>query len=296
MAFFTQAAFDLATGQDTALVHAHFAYPDGAAAGILSQRKKLPLVITVHGSDINIHAQDPKRRNVIQNALCRAEAVVCVSQALADKVLELGVVKAKIHHIPNGVDMDKFRKIDKGSARKVLGLDHLDKVLLSVGNLIPIKAYDRLIRALPLTDSRINLMMVGQGQDRHSLEKLTIDLGVSDRVRFAGMVPHDQLYQYFSAADFLVISSHSEGWPTVIFEAFACGLPVLANPVGGIPEAISSSHLGILMYNNDPESIAGTITSAYDRDWDFKKPVEKAQKNSWQQVAKQYLELFDTII
>ena len=296
MAFFTRKVFRQLVDRNTALVHAHFAYPDAAAAGILAAGANLPLVVTVHGSDIRFHARDLERRRIIQQTLNQADAVVCVSRDLKQKVIQLGTEETKVHHIPNGVDTDKFRSEPKQRAKDTLGIGHLKRIILAVGNLIPIKAHDHLIMALPKMDPDINLVLVGQGNRRRFLEKLAETSGVSGRVHFAGTIEHKDLFHYFNASDFLVIPSHSEGWPTVIFEAFACGLPVLGNDIGGIPEAISSPQLGMVMKDNHPETIAETVLQAYKKKWGEPDLLETANINSWVNIAWQYGNVYRNIL
>lgn len=296
MALSTRKAFQNELEKDTSLVHAHFAYPDAAAAHILSSKVNLPLVVTVHGSDINVLARDFKRKEIIRQILIRASAVVCVSEDLARKVLRLGVPTYKVHHIPNGVDVKKFRPVDKIKSRKMLGMGHIKKMLITVGNLIPIKAYDQVIKALSNMPSDISLVMVGQGHDRRMLKNLVSKLGLEERVLFVGRVGHEDLHLYYSAADFLIISSHSEGWPTVIFEAFACGLPVLANDVGGIQEAITSTSLGLVMENNHSGTIAETVSMAYEKKWDSTELINTAMKNSWHEIASRYERIYDKVL
>lgn len=296
MALSTRKPFNRSAGHDTSLVHAHFAYPDAAAALMLCRRLNLPLVVTVHGSDINVLAQDTKRKEIIAKTLKKADAVICVSNDLVKKVVQFGVPEQQVCHVPNGVDTKKFRRADKLKSRQILGIDHFKKIILTVGNLIPIKAYDRLVKALPLMDPEIILVMAGQGHSRRFLEKLANELGVENRVYFAGAIGHKDLFRFYSAADFLVISSHSEGWPTIIFEAFACGLPVLANRVGGIAEALSSQGLGLLMDDNDPRTIAQTVSKAYAGKWNEEELMETAGKNSWRSIALRYEKIYEKVL
>ena len=296
MAFFTRKVFRQLVGDNTDLVHAHFAYPDAAAAGILAAGANLPLVVTVHGSDIRFHARDPERRRIIQQTLNQADAVVCVSLDLKQKVIQLGTDETKVHHIPNGVDTEKFRLESKQGAKEFLGIGHLKRIILAVGNLIPIKAHDHLIRALSKMDPDINLVLVGQGDRLRFLKNLAEKSGVSRRVLFAGTIEHKDLFRYFNASDFLVIPSHSEGWPTVIFEAFACGLPVIGSNVGGIPEALSSPQLGMVMKDNQPETIAETVLEAYKKKWQKSPLLEAAKKNSWKNIARVYNKVYKNIL
>ena len=295
MAACTRQAFKNSVDAGTDLVHAHFAYPDAVAAGILAAEVRLPLVVTVHGSDINVLAKDLNRRHQILKTLQRANAVIAVASDLKRKVIELGVSEEFVYHVPNGVDISKFCLGNKVSARKKLGLDHYKRLLLTVGNLVPVKAFDRLIIALSHLEPDIGLLLVGEGHERAKLERLAQTLGIKERVQFAGAVKHDELSVYYQSADFLVISSHSEGWPTVIFEALACGTPIIANGVGGIPEALSSSELGLLMRDNDYRTIVQAISTAYERDWKREAAVSIAKQHSWDEIAKQYLAIYEKV-
>jgi glycosyltransferase involved in cell wall biosynthesis len=295
MAACTRQAFKKSVDENTDLVHAHFAYPDAVAAGILAAEVRLPLVVTVHGSDINVLAKDLNRRHQILKTLQSANAVITVASDLKRKVIELGVSEEFVYHVPNGVDISKFCPGNKVSARKKLGLDHYKRLLLTVGNLVPVKAFDRLIIALSHLEPDIGLLLVGEGHERARLERLAQTLSLEERVQFAGAVKHDELSVYYQAADFLVISSHSEGWPTVIYEALACGTPIIANGVGGIPEALSSSELGLLMRDNDYRTIVQAISTAYERDWKREAAVSIAKQHSWDEIARQYLAIYEKV-
>lgn len=295
MAACSWSAFNQAVSSKPDLVHAHFAYPDAVAAWKLAKKHHLPLIVTIHGSDINVLAKDAGRRKQIVEMLNEAAAVVCVARDLLRKVVGMGIAPENVYHIPNGVDTERFTPGDKLTHRARLGLNHHKKLLLTVGNLTPVKGYDHIIDALIDIDPSIALVMVGDGPERSRLEKHTRRLRLEKRVQFAGPVPHSELAPYYRAADFLVISSHSEGWPTVIFEALACGLPVIANRVGGVPEVLCSSEIGLLIENNDSSTIAAAIVSSYQREWDREKAVTYAKRNTWSSIAAKYLEIYKQI-
>ena len=277
MATCTRRVFRKCLDENIDLVHAHFAYPDAVAAKILSAEYGLPLIVTVHGSDINVLLKSRSRRYQIIKMLQEASAVVAVADDLVKKIIELGVSEEQIFHIPNGVDITRFRPGDKISARKAIGIDPNRRLLLGVGHLVTVKAFDRLVMAITNLDPDIDLILVGDGRERVALKRLVQSLQLERRVKFAGPVEHNDLPLYYHAADFLVISSHSEGWPTVIFESLACGVPVIANGVGGIPEVLSSPELGMVMNENNPLTIANVITSAYERNWDRQTAVSFAR-------------------
>lgn len=296
MAYFSRSAFAASVRWGAELVHAHFAYPDGAAAAILARTHRLPLVVTAHGSDIYFVAEDRRRREHIRRALLQADAVIVVARHLGEKVAELGVAEERIHHLPNGVDLGKFFAGDRLAARALIGLQSSGPVVLAVGAHHPVKAYDRLIRAMTHLDSDVRLLLVGDGPLRGELENLTRETALSDRVIFAGSVPHDQLAPYYQAADLLAISSHSEGWPTVIHEALACATPVAANRVGGIPQALSSSEVGLLIDGNEPEQLAEGISAALARSWDKTLLTATAQRHSWEEIGLRHIEIYERLL
>jgi glycosyltransferase involved in cell wall biosynthesis len=221
---------------------------------------------------------------------------VAVSDDLAGKVVSMGVPERRVHHIPHGVDTEKFSPGERGGARTSLGLSARARIVLAVGGLLPVKAFDRLIMALNHLEPDVLLVIAGEGPERKRLSAVAAATGISERVRLAGAVPHEFLPNFFRAADVLAISSHSEGWPTVIHEAFSCGTPVVANAVGGIPEALGKSGLGVLVDGNSPERLARGIAGALATQWDGNVISRHAGLYSWTRIANRYMALFENVI
>lgn len=133
--------------------------------------------------------------------------------------------------------------------------------LLAVGRLHPIKAYPLLLQACrKLTDAEFDwtLTLVGDGPSRASLESIAAELGISERVRFAGAISQDEIQLYFARADVLVMSSFMEGVPVVLMEAMATGLPIVSTNVGGIPELVSPT-CGVLTPPGSAEGLAAAV-------------------------------------
>lgn len=295
MARFSRAAFDRALRHGPSLVHAHYAYPDGAAAAILAERAGLPLVVTCHGSDIHILARQRVQGRLIAMTLRRAAAVVAVSRDLASKIERLGVDPRRIRHIPNGVDISRFSLADRVQARLALGLEPRGPLLLGAGRLEPVKDFGRLLHALALLEG-VRLVLAGDGSQRSALERLAGRLGLGERVLFAGSVPHERLAAYYQAADALVISSRSEGWPTVIHEALACGTPVVAPALGGIPEALASPGVGLLVDSTEPACLARGIRQALATSWEPERLRQTAAAHDWKSLARRHLDLYEHVL
>lgn len=249
---------------DVDLVDAHFAFPDGAAGVMLARALGKPASITVRGSDVNIIAGERIAGRWIRWALGGCDQVIAVSEALADRVRGLieragatGAQRPPVTVIRNGVDFERFRPHDDvAGMRRDLGLD--GRVVVSVGNLIPLKGHDLVIRAVAeLPDA--TLCIVGDGPERARLTALADELGVADRVRFCGEMKQPELVRYYNAADVTVLASSHEGLPNVILESMACGTPVVATPVGGVPEVMTDPRMGILLTERSPEAIRDAL-------------------------------------
>jgi glycosyltransferase involved in cell wall biosynthesis len=227
------------------LIDAHYLYPDGVAAARVARGLRLPYVLSARGSDVNVIAQLPGPRRRILEAIDGAAAVIAVSAALKAALLGLGVAADRINVLRNGVDAELFSPIDRAAARSALGLPDAARVVCSVGNLVSGKRHDLAIRAALAADAV--LLVVGRGPERGSLERLARSVGAAERVRFIEEMPQEELRTVYSAADVLVLASVSEGWPNVLLESAACGTPVVAFSVGGVPEILADPAVGVLV-------------------------------------------------
>lgn len=238
------------------VIDAHYFYPDGVAAAMLARQLDIPFVVTARGTDLNVLPEFPAARRQIIWAAQQAAATITVSSALKQKLLALGVDPGRAAVLRNGVDLDVFKPVDRDAARRRLGLP--GHVILSVGNLVPLKGHELTIDAMAtLTDS--TLLIAGGGPLRDALEARARSLGVGDRVRLLGEVPHRQLAELYSAADMFVLMSEREGWANVLLEAMACGTPALATNVGGNGEIVASPEAGILLRERSAAALADAV-------------------------------------
>ncbi|RMH37813.1 MAG: glycosyltransferase family 4 protein [Nitrospirae bacterium] len=283
------------------LIDAHFAYPDGVAAALLSRMIGVPLILTVRGSDINVSAQLPVIKPWVRWALRIARHVVAVSQALAERVAELGVAREKIAVIPNGIDPHKFYAMPREEARAKLGVPKNRPMILSVGNLAAHKGMDVLIEAMHHfreteaiktgTGKEPLLYLIGEGPDRIALERKIRDFALEDSVRLVGSLPHHELVLWYNAADLFCLASQREGCPNVVKEALACGTPVLASPVGGMPEILHSPSMGVLVPRS-ARAFASAMRDALMREWDRQAISRLGQEQTWDRVGQRIRELF----
>lgn len=282
------------------LVDAHYAYPDGAAAARIADALRKPYVLTVRGSDLEVLARDPARRPAIERTLRRAGAVIAVSASLARRARELGAEPSRVHEIGNGVDLAAFAPSDRGAARRRLGLSPEEPAIVAVGRLDPIKGLDLAIEAMALlrrersTPARLHL--VGEGPARHSLEALVRERGLESSVSFHGEVSPSSLASWYAAADVVTLLSHSEGCPNVVIEAIACGRPVVATNVGGVPELVRDGVTGLLIEGREPARVVERWIEALEAEWDPPAVASQVGGRDWDEVARRQMEVYRSVV
>jgi teichuronic acid biosynthesis glycosyltransferase TuaC len=268
-------------------IDAHFVYPDGLAAVLLGKVLGKPVTVSARGTDINLYPSFKLIRPQILWTLRQAARVIAVSSALKRVMTALGVSETKVQVIPNGVDPARFQRMAPEEARTRLGLPEQVLLIVSVGALIPSKGHQFVIRALSQVDRRhpeVHLYVLGEGPELGDLERLIEELGLKDRVHLMGKRPNEELPLWFSAATISCLASSREGWPNVVTESLACGTPVVATKVGGIPEILHTPELGILVEQTQ-ESLASGIELALSKNWDRESIGNQTRARTWDAVA-----------
>ncbi len=227
-------------------------YPDSCAVAQLSGELGFPFVAIAQGSDVHQYLRHPVRRKIIAQALPAASAVITRSGELARLLGETGVASETLHTIYNGVNRAIFRPADRAAARQALNLQQDVQIILFVGNFYPIKNPLLLIEAHSQvcddnTLSRTKLIMLGDGPLAGNARALGDRLHFGPNVVLGGRKSAAEVARYMQAADVLCVPSVNEGVPNVVLEAFACGLPVVASRVGGIPEVHPGETCGRLV-------------------------------------------------
>jgi teichuronic acid biosynthesis glycosyltransferase TuaC len=238
------------------VIDAHYVYPDGVAAVWLGRHFGKPVVITARGSDVTELPNYAVPRWLIRRALARADGLVGVSSALRDRLIELGADPARAVVLRNGVDTAAFHPVDREAARVALGLTR--PTLVSVGGLVERKGHHRTIEAM-LALPEFDLMIVGEGPERATLEAQIARLDLAGRVRLLGPQPHARLPEFYGAADAMVLASSREGWANVLLESMACGTPVVASNIPGNPEVVREPAAGLVVESNTPAGIAAGV-------------------------------------
>ncbi|MGH8233158.1 MAG: glycosyltransferase family 4 protein [Rhodanobacteraceae bacterium] len=284
----------LSAGRDAFdLIDAHYFYPDGVAAVRLGIALNKPVVITVRGSDVNVISQYRLPARQIKWAAERAAAIVTVSDALKHKVEALGVSPDQVVNLRNGVDLDRFRPLDRDAIRARLNL--AGPVWLAVGHLVELKGVHITLAALAWT-ADATLMIVGEGPEERRLRQLVDRLGIGARVRFLGAIPHAELCEYYNAADAMVLASSSEGMPNVVLESLACGTPVVAAPFESAAELLSAPEAGEIAAQRSAEAIASAWLRLRSRAPERAVTRNFAERLGWQPVVEAQYELYTRVL
>jgi glycosyltransferase involved in cell wall biosynthesis len=284
----------LARGHRFDAIDAHYIYPDGVAATWLGRRFRLPVVMTARGTDVNLIPRFPIPRRLIQGAIRDASALVAVSAALKDVLVELGAPDDKVTVLRNGVETSLFHPPeDRQALRTALGL--YGPTLISVGGLIERKGHHRTIEAMCQLPG-FTLLIAGEGPERERLAALITTRGLSDRVRLLGPRPHRELPALYGAADASVLASSREGWANVLLESMACGTPVIAAGIWGNPEVVRSPAAGVIYEPNTPDGIAAGIRRLFANMPDRAATRAYAEPFSWEETTAGQLALFRRVI
>jgi len=274
-------------GYDFDLIDAHYFYPDGVAAAMLARYFNKPFVITARGSDITLFPKFALPRKMIHWAASRADGIITVASALRDEVIGLGIDPARVVALRNGVDLQLFRPPEQREDKPF--------TLVTVGHLVPVKAQELSIAALPLLPG-VRLVIAGEGPNRGMLENLVRELKLEDRVTFLGAVSQQELRVQYGAADAMVLSSSREGWANVLLESMACGTPVVASRVYGTPEVVAAPEAGVLMNERTPEGVADGV-NRLRANYPERAAVRRyAERFSWDDTTAGQLQLFRSIL
>jgi glycosyltransferase involved in cell wall biosynthesis len=284
------------------LIHAHCVTPDGFAAVLLGRKMNLPVVCTAYGSEIRIYPLHSRlSRWATKWALRRIGCAIAVSDDLKRTIFSL-VGPRQLEVIPNGADPATFTPFQKEEARAKLDLPRDKKIVLFLGNLVPVKGIEYLLEAVALLPRQdVLLCLVGDGELKTALASQARRLGIAHKCRLVGRRPHAEVPWWLSAADCLVLSSLSEGLPLILPEAMLCRVPIAATAVGGIPEIVSDGYTGLLVPAKDPAALAKAVDALLTNDARVCAMVEHAESRAkseftWEVNARKTVALYRDVV
>jgi len=277
-------------------IHVHQLLPDGLAAVLLGRRLDLPVVCTLHGSDVTATPfHDPLARAAARVVARGCRAIIGASGHLLDALARVAPAPARTTVIAYGVDGGQFQPVERERARARLGIRGDDPIVLYAGLLIARKGVEVLLDAfarVAARNARVRLVLVGgsvERDDRRAALAARADaLGCGERVLFAGPRPHTEMPLWFSAADVFAFASRLEGFPNVVREAIACGTPCVATALPGMAEVVGPE-AGIVVPVDDVGAFAAALDRALAATWDRTAIRRRAAGWRWERNATETL-------
>jgi teichuronic acid biosynthesis glycosyltransferase TuaC len=278
------------------IIFSCYVYPDGYAALKIGKALSVPVVTQSIGSDIN-RIGDSISAMHTRTVLRASDFLVTVSGDLRTKAVAMGASPEKTRAIVNGCDLSVFHVRDRLEARQKLSIDSASEAVVYIGRMDVKKGLRELVEAAAsLHPARPNLRvyMVGDGPDRPVIESAIQARNASGYIHALPACAFDDVAVWMAAADLVTLPSYMEGCPNVVLEALACGRPVVATNVGGIPE-IMSEECGRLVPPRDPVALSQALASVLDRSWDAN-AISVRGSRSWSTVAAELLEIFESLV
>jgi D-inositol-3-phosphate glycosyltransferase len=301
------AAFAAAEGAVYDVIHSHY-WLAGLAGATLRDLWGCPHVTMFHtlGEVKNraslSESEPPLRIEAEGRIVAEADGIICATEHEKSMLVHFyNAEPDKISVVPLGVDVERFRPLDKEAARRELGFED-EKIVLFVGRIEPLKGVDILINAAAMLESDVECSVLIVGGDESSkarvdeLQHLASGLGIGHRVAFVGAVDHDKLPLFYNAADVCVVPSHYESFGLVAVEAMACGVPVVASRVGGLTGTVKDGETGYLIPWLCPEPFAERIEMLLENE-NLRRSLGEVARDAvsrygWDKVAERVLEVY----
>lgn len=298
-------------GLEYQFLHTHY-WLSGWAGILLNERWRVPHVTMFHTlGQLKNQARPEENESAVRigvegRVMAAADAVIAATEHERREMIRLyDADPSRLRVIPCGVNLGLFQPLPRRMAREAIGLNGKRSILF-VGRVEPLKGVDLLLKAfeqVASTRDDCELLVAGgdslPGSYTAQMHQLSSDLGIADRVRFLGTVEQQQMPAYYSAADVVVVPSHYESFGLSAAEALACGTPVIASKVGGLPTIVREGENGFLIPWRCPEAFAERMNRLLDDRalWGKLSQAARAsvERFDWGIIAERTLEVYDEL-
>jgi L-malate glycosyltransferase len=250
---------DVVKYEELDILHVHYAIPHATSAFLAKQILRcqginIPVITTLHGTDITIVGKDATLSPVVTFSINESDGVTTVSEDLQKETYNTFRVRKEIEVIPNFVDLERFKKQKKEHFKRII-CPNDEKLLVHTSNFRRVKRIDDIIKVFAKLKTIIpsKLLLVGDGPERAAMEQLSRDLGLGEDVRFVGKL--DAIEEVLSVADLFLMPSEKESFGLAALEAMACEVPVISTNTGGLPELNVHGVTGFLSNVGDIEDM-----------------------------------------
>jgi N-acetyl-alpha-D-glucosaminyl L-malate synthase BshA len=239
----------------------------------------VPIVTTLHGTDITLVGSHPFYRPAVTFSINKSDAVTAVSQSLKDDTLRLFNIENDIHVVPNFIDLDKYHEGFEGCRRGMLAQNH-EKIITHISNLRAVKRVQDVIKVFYNIQKAMpaKLMLVGEGPEREHIEMQCQELGIMNKVIFFGK--SNEIDKILSYSDLFILPSESESFGLAALEAMASGTPVISSNTGGLPEVNIQGVSGYLSDVGDIEDMTKNAIHILSDDNRLRSFKDNARKES----------------
>lgn len=251
---------DVVKFENLDLLHVHYAIPHAAVAYmakkiLLTEGRYIPVVTTLHGTDITLVGSNNAFAPVVAFSINKSDGVTAVSESLRQQTVDLFNIQKEIRVIYNFIDFDRFKKIDKDHFKRAIAPNG-ERILTHTSNFRKVKRIEDVILVFKKVYEKIpsKLLLIGDGPERHAMEELCRKLDLSHEVRFLGK--QDAIEELLAVSDLFIMASESESFGLAALEAMACEVPVISTNVGGLPEVNIHGETGFLSEVGDIEQMA----------------------------------------
>jgi len=260
-----------------AIPHASVAYMAKqilAAQGIL-----LPVVTTLHGTDITLVGKDSSYEPVVTFAINHSDGVTAVSDSLKQETYANFKIDKDIEVIPNFIDLSRFSRKPKDHFRKAIA-PHGERLIVHTSNFRKVKRVQDVVHVFKKISSSIpsKLLLIGDGPERHNIEQLCRDLHLGDDVRFLGK--QEMIEEVLSISDLFIMPSETESFGLAALEAMACQVPVITSNAGGIPELNVNGVTGFMSAVGDVDEMAANAMHILKNN----ETLQQFKQNAWKRA------------
>jgi len=299
----TSKIVDIARFEDLDLLHVHYAIPHAATAFMAKQilkgfNKHLPVITTLHGTDITLVGRDTTYEPVVNFSINQSDGVTTVSQSLKDDTLEHFDIKNEIRVIPNFIDFSRFERRNKEHFKKALAPNG-ERIIMHTSNFRKVKRVEDVVYMFAKVTKEVpsKLLLVGDGPERPAIERLCRDVEPCDDIRFLGK--QEAVEELLAIADLFVLPSETESFGLAALEAMACRVPVISSNTGGIPEINIHGETGFMSNVGDTSDMAANGIKILQKDEILEgfrdRAYEQAKKFDIHLVLPQYEEYYKEI-
>lgn len=297
--------------QRITVVNSHWLLPQGFVAALCCKIMGIPHLATIHSSEVTQLRQIPFGSRLTDFMLRNSNHVISVSSHRLQELLQIassevaGETRWKSTICPMGVDDELMRTSERRSSADETAQGGSRKTVLFIGRLVDAKGCEYLVRSLTNLQENVRLILVGTGPLERDLKSLALNLGVENRIIFAGNVDHRDIWKYFAISDVVVLPSivdthgQEEGLPVVLLEALSAGKPVIATKTKGAMEILQDGFNGVLVNQKDSREIAEAISSIIEDPNLSKRLMENARISSGRfsidNVCKVYVNILESL-